>query len=288
MFQYAAARQIAVKTESELFIDTSTGFLLDYKYRRKYGLSGFPIKAQSATLFQRLPIILQLIRNGGINISDKRRSKKWSAKQGLLGAYLIEDRRSVIDEVLRYSAETTTWMIGYWQSYLYFKGSEGLIYNELRPPTPKDSSVISLGNLMRCSNSIAVGVRLYEESSNPGSHSRTGELKSTEEIRNVIKKMRAIHSSGRFFVFCTHRHPILKQIGLPSNSVYVTHDDGFCNTNDRLWLLSQCCHHIFTNSTFYWWGAWLSSIDKKGSVQTVFAADNFVNSDQLLPDWEQF
>jgi hypothetical protein len=288
MFQYAAARHIAEKTNSELFVDTSTGFLLDYKYRRKYGLNGFNIKAQPATLFQRIPIILQLIQNGGINIVEKRIKIPKPVTQRLYGKILVEDRRSVVDDVLNYRAETTTWMIGYWQSYLYFKGSERIVYNELRPPTPKDSSVISLGNLMRCNNSIAVGVRLYEESSNPGSHSRTGELKSVDEIRRVVQKMQAIYSDGRFFIFCTHRHPILEQIGLPKDSFYVTHDDGFGNTNDRLWLLSQCCHHIFTNSSFYWWGAWLSSMDREKGGQKIFAADNFVNSNQLLPEWEPF
>ena len=57
---------------------------------------------------------------------------------------------------------------------------------------------------------------------------------------------------------------------------------------DKIWLLSQCKHHIFNNSTFYWWGAWLSSINHKHSDQDIFASDNFLNDNIVLNKWKKF
>ena len=75
---------------------------------------------------------------------------------------------------------------------------------------------------------------------------------------------------------------------LPPDTSYVTHDNGYCGSVPRPWLLTQCRHHIMTNSSYYWWGAWLSRGVHGGTNQTVFAADNFINTDSYPPEWEQF
>jgi len=75
---------------------------------------------------------------------------------------------------------------------------------------------------------------------------------------------------------------------LPSNTVFVTHDDGYRGTLERMWLLTRCQHHVFTNSSYYWWGAWLSAAIRLGDEQRIVAADNFINRDGLSPAWECF
>jgi hypothetical protein len=108
------------------------------------------------------------------------------------------------------------------------------------------------------------------------------------EIRQAVARVRSHHPDARFFVFCTHRSPLLTELNLPENAVFVTHDDGYEGTLERLWLLTQCRHHIFTNSSYYWWGAWLSSVVRGSEGQCVLAADNFINPDGLCPEWERF
>ena len=46
MFQYAAARAIAHRNNSNLFLDDHNGFVRDIVYKRKYELNQFPIQAQ--------------------------------------------------------------------------------------------------------------------------------------------------------------------------------------------------------------------------------------------------
>jgi hypothetical protein len=81
---------------------------------------------------------------------------------------------------------------------------------------------------------------------------------------------------------------LLKKLNLPKKTIFVTPEDGYTGSIENLWLLSQCKHHIFNNSSFYWWGAWLSSKFYKNNNQTIYAADNFINKDGLPKSWYKF
>ena len=58
--------------------------------------------------------------------------------------------------------------------------------------------------------------------------------------------------------------------------------------HEALWLLSLCDHFIISNSTFSWWGAWLSRSDNKIviSPDTWFGPDIKDNpKDIWCEDW---
>jgi hypothetical protein len=178
--------------------------------------------------------------------------------------------------------------VGYWQSPRYFEDIATSLQLELMPPAPAAANFRALGEELARSESVALGVRLYEESSNPGYHAFGGTLKGIPEIRSAIERLRSARPAARFYVFCTHRAPLLEQLQLPADTVFVTHDDGYSGTLERLWLLSRCQHHLFTNSSYYWWGAWLSGAVRSSEGQQIIAADNFINRDGLCAAWQRF
>lgn len=105
----------------------------------------------------------------------------------------------------------------------------------------------------------ALGMRINEKSTNPGIHAHGGQLKSVADIRTAAERLHIQQQKARFYVFYTHRSALLAQLGLQDDVVFVTCDDGYDGTLETLWLLTRCRHHIFTNSSYYWWSAWLGA-----------------------------
>ena len=282
MFQYAAGRAIALRNGADLVLDTWSGFVRDYQYRRFYELDALPVQARQAKAGERLPILLyrleNKLHNPPFDINQKR----------MYGQFLVENEFRFLPGISDTSVSKKAWLVGYWQSPLYFEKYAATLQIELMPPVPTAAKFLELGAVIRAADSVALGVRLYEESTDPAAHAREGKIKSTANINQAIERMRAQRPSAKFFVFCTHRSQALLELKLPENTVFATHDDGYEGTIERLWLLSQCRHHIITNSSYYWWGAWLSQSLHKHEKQLVFAADNFINEDGICANWERF
>jgi hypothetical protein len=297
MFQYAAARSLAQRVGADLVLDTWSGFVRDRQYRRTYELGALPIRGRSARPAERLPIWLYRWRHRGGRLPCQPMERHW------FGDFLVEaadpPRSGPGENHLQisfshqplfhqFAPRRSSWVVGYWQSPRYFEDIATSLQLELMPPQPTDARFRALGEELQRSESVALGVRLYEESANPAFHAFDGRLKGIPEIRSAVERLRSARPAARFYVFCTHRAPLLEKLQLPVNTVFVTPDDGYSSTRDTMWLLSRCQHHIFTNSSYFWWGAWLSAAVRGGEPQRIIAADSFINRDGLRASWERF
>lgn len=274
MFQYATARALGLKRDAELVLDSWSGFARDFQYRRQYELNQFPVRGRVALPWERLPIWLFRAEN-----SVKHKLVGADQPADLLdrrsyGNFLVETRESSVEELDRVTCNRSLWLVGYWQNSKYFQDHTKLLLTELMPPAPTEPKFIALGRHLRQVESVALGVRLYEEGPDP--------VKSVEKINGAVTRLRNQCPKATFFVFCTHRSSLLQQIKLPVDSVFITHDDGYEGTLHRLWLLAQCRHHVFNMSSYYWWGAWLS---QQNYSSAVVIADEFYK--QKTPDhWQ--
>lgn len=284
MFQYATARALARRTGAELVLDPWSGFVRDTQYRRHYELDALPIHGRLATVRERLPIWLFRAEN------RFRKEESSLLQRRIYGQFLIETKLSYLPAITQVNVESAIWLVGYWQSPLYFNDCAEILRSELTPPLPKQEGFLELGQSLKNSESVALGIRLYEESANPCAHAKDGQLKTVVDVNGAIARLRAVRPNAQFYVFCTHRSPILGELNLPAMTTFVTHDDGYEGTLEILWLLAQCKHHIFTNSSYYWWGAWLSSNAHNGrsGPQLILAANNFNNSDGFCTQWGRF
>jgi hypothetical protein len=282
MFQYAAGRAIAKNSNAELVLDQWSGFARDYQYKRAFQLSNLKVVARGASRLERSAIWLYRLENKVISSSPLVHEHRFYSD------FIIERNFSFAEEVLTKAITRDAWLIGYWQSPKYFDAYAELLRHELMPRHPTDQNFIELDLLISQSDSVALGIRLYEESKNPADHALLGKVKSVEDINRAIDRVRSVRPKARFFVFCTHRSEELKKLNLPVDTIFVTPDDGYSDPIDCLWLLTRCKHHIFTNSSYYWWGAWLSHAIHNKDEQLIYAADNFINIDGLCEHWSRF
>ena len=285
MFQYAAGRGVAARRDAELVLDTWSGFVRDRQYRRRYELDALPIRGRPASALEKAPIWTN--RLSARFSATKATSELIQLHRTILGDVIVERAHRFLPDLVARGQDRSCWLTGYWQSPKYFEHCADEVRAELTPPAPSDQRFLDLGETMRNSQSVALGIRLYEESKTPEAHARDGRVKTPAEINAAIAELHELLPDAHFYVFCTQRSPILESLDLPAAHTWLTHDDGYQGTLERLWLMTRCRHHIFTNSSYYWWGAWLGDFHlREGGY--VFAADNFVNLDGLPVHWRTF
>jgi hypothetical protein len=285
MFQYAMARSMCLKHNAQLVLDTRSGFWLDRQYKRSYELGRLNPRAEVAGFADPLRWIGT---RAACKVLRHFRLDAHSRLERRLGYFREPSSRCVA--ALPELATRDWTFVGYWQSPRYFDEYETLIRQELFPPEPSSREILSLGQHLRDSETIAIGFRLYEESTVPNAHASDGRLKTLSDLAGVVRQILLARPSARCVIFCTHTPVGLAECGLPSETTLIVPERIDLSPLENLWLLTQCEHHVFSNSTFYWWGAWLSQAlrSESKSAQSIFAANNFQNRDCVPPTWNTF
>ena len=278
MFQYAAARSLAYKNNLPLFLDTHTGFFRDKIYKRRYELHNLPIKAQKVKTKYIFPYWEMIFRKKILSQKQNLLSKN------IFSISIVENEMNFIPEVTALNFNKSIWMHGYWQTEKYFYNIKDLIAEELMPPKPKYENFLKIANKMNSCNSVSIGVRLYEEVPEVNKEGLGG-LTEIDFYNISANKMSKSIDNLEFFIFCTHNSDELNKLNLPGKIHLITHENGFNGTLERLWLMSQCKNHIISNSSFYWWAAWLSEINNNYNSK-IYASSLFSNLDSVPERWK--
>lgn len=268
LFQFANAINLSKKLKAELVIDKSLGIFLSSKvknFKMTRGKFELPIKKKYKNpnlLDYFIVVLFRIIRkffflkeivvfNNWIFINDKKNKK-----------FL---------KIPNFKKFNTIFLIGWFQSEKYFKQNKFSIYNKLK------LNVNNLKKKINIEKSIFLGVRLYEETSNPKWH-----ISNKNFYRRNINYFKKKIKNPVFYIFSTAKKPILKKIlGDNFNAIYVKK----FKKNDPINTLSLMLNFnkfMLSNSTFYWWGAYLSSLKNKNIK--VICSKNNQNRD-FIPKW---
>lgn len=129
MFQYAAAKSMAIDLGADLVIDDVSGFILDSQYRRKFELDKLSIDYKPSNLLLSFPFyvnrLLALFRKF---VGFKRNERKF-------GNFIFEKDMDYIDMSRFDLSRNTYWLSGYFQDPRYFELNKKIILKELTPPT---------------------------------------------------------------------------------------------------------------------------------------------------------
>lgn len=277
LFCYSAARRLALVNNAELAIDNVSGFAYDYKYKRDYQLSHFNIPCRFATSAERLEPMSRVRRY---------------IKRKLNQRYAFENRNYLVQEdvnfdkrILNLKPKGIFYMEGYWQSEKYFKDIEAIIRKDLQICPPTNEANLSMAKKIEKYNSIAVHVRFFDIPNSEGINNtpRSYYNQAIETMKNLI-------SDGHYFIFSDQPKAARTLVPLPDDNITlieINNSDSMAYAD--LWLMTKCKHFVLANSTFSWWGAWLSEYSQKKIIAPKFEikSKNRVTSwgfDGLIPE----
>lgn len=249
LFQYSLGRHLAEIHHTELKLDI-TGFE-EYKLHA-YSLGHFTITENFATK------------------EEVVRFQKYKRKPGrrwFLYNKLIADSRKYVQErqfhfdpeVLK--AKKDVYLDGYWQTEKYFKDIENVIRKEIAVKNPLSGKDKEIADQITTTPSVMVHIRRGDYVSNPATneyHGTCGIDYYKKAISIITEKVPEPH----LFVFSDDHAWVKENIKLGVPTTYVDHNGADKNYED-LRLMNLCQHHIIANSSFSWWGAWLSQNPNK-------------------------
>ncbi len=258
LFSYAAARRLSLIHGAELAIDHVSGFERDFVYKQQYQLDHFSIPCRKATAWERLEPFSRYRRFLLRKTNQKRNFEQRN--------YLVQSGNDFDSRLLHIKPSGTMFLEGYWQSEEYFKDIEKTIRCDLKIIPPKDSLNLDLATKMRNCIAVAVHVRFFDHPTELGINNAPENY-----YERAVEKMETLVPDAHYFLFSDKIDAARARISLPDSRVTcVNHNQGDQNAYADLWLMTQSQHFIIANSTFSWWGAWLSENSGKHVIAPGF------------------
>ena len=282
LFQYAAARALAIRHDAEVKLDV-TGF--ETHGLRRFGLDIYSIAATIASRDEMRAISAPLAAKSG----PFRRARAQLGR--VLGSGLKQPGNAKYREAhyhydTNLSAQSPPVLLeGYWQSERYFKDIADTLRTELTPHEPMEPVNAAIAEAIASNTAVSVHVRRGDYISNQRINAYHG-VCSLDYSRAAVEHIADHVSNVHFFVFSDDPEWTEENLktGLPATYVVANPPDrGFRD----LQLMSHCGHHIIANSSFSWWGAWLNASPDKIVVAPAqwFAVDDKNTSDLIPEGW---
>ena len=273
LFQFAFAKTLSLITKKKLIIEIKSK--LNDRYKRKVALNSSLIKKHkfrssfySFVIFFifKLEIILKKLfkkntiinRQWGIFFDDR---------------YFPHSYINFFDRIYK----KNIFILGYFQSVKYFDKYKKIIIKCINIKPKKSLEYQFYEKLILKKNSVAICVRLYEEIKKKYKY-RIGRVDNENFYNRSIQQIYKKIKNPYFFIFCSHNSIFLKKLKFKNNknTLSLAGDKKIQDAQTTVKLISLCKHHIVSNSSFYFWGSYLS---KNKGIKLY--SKNFVNKDIL-------
>ena len=272
MFQYAAARALALSHEQPLLLDLAVfgdyklhnGFELD----RVFMIDSVVAKTTDllAVLKWRSPTVVRKVLKrslfehlNGPNLAIEPGPNYWPRLQ-TMGSPL--------------------YMMGYWQSERYFLMQENIIRTDFCFRHALDGRNAALAAEIAERQSVSVHLRRGDYLSD-----RIMDVCSMDYYRGSAIYMEERIGHPAYFVFSDDADWVRSHVDFLPGATFIDHNKGPDSYQD-MQLMSLCKHHIIANSSFSWWGAWLNpSAEKIVVAPRTWFRDGRDDSDLVPSQW---
>lgn len=275
LFQYAFGRALALRNGVPLCLDSLSGFPRD-PYRRQFELDGFPIAkhCEPVSALVRLPL-------------SRWRRQWWhavAACKPLARRHYVRERSLTTwdPDVANTRIRRPTYFDGYWQHEEYFRDARQQLLHDLTiaPAIGRKAAAIAEG--IDRHRAVCIHVRCLRRNA-AGNHDDPRLDIDAGYYERAVDMVRQRIDSPSFVVFSDHPSWVQAQRLLPPSGEFLQ-NDGSRTVHEDIWLMSQFRNFIVGNSTFSWWGAWLSQSEDKYVVAPRSGFNHGIHS--VPPEWK--
>ena len=276
MFQYAAGRALSLAVEQ--------AFLLDLRGFTNYALhNGFELDRVFSA-----PV--KVATSGDVrNMLGWRSSELVRKVFKRIKSPLLHGTRLAIEPHFNYwsglrAGGTKRYLMGYWQSEMYFKDYAETLRSDFNFTIPLDETNQNIAQRIQHNNAVSLHVRRGDYIT----HTPNAKILSTcslDYYNNAIDYMSKRVDSPHFFLFSDDMEWVKANLDIPFEKTYIEHNRGADSYRD-MQLMHMCRHHIIANSSFSWWGAWLNpNPDKLVVAPKTWFSDGKVDDDLIPREW---
>ena len=273
MFQYAAARRLALANAAPLKLDL--GWFTNIPAgdtRRHYELHAFnsiqdvaapaEVRALRGVDFRRWPkIVKRLLAPTGLMVKQS----------------CVREKQYHYDpEILSLRGEF--YLDGYWQSEKYFADVAESIRKDFSLKAAPDPLNAEMAATIRSCEAVSLHVRRGDYISNSSASQHHGSS-PLDYYHAALAEITGRLSNPHLFVFSDDPAWVKENLRVGVPMTCLEHNGPDKGAED-LRLMSLCRHHIIANSSFSWWGAWLCADPAK----IVVAPKRWFNRDEIVTD----
>ncbi|HRH22403.1 MAG TPA: alpha-1,2-fucosyltransferase [Candidatus Paceibacterota bacterium] len=275
LFQYAFARAVSKKLNTDFKLD-ATPFETYYKLH-KYALNHFNLTEKLAKRSDMFGFVW--IRERHKFFDTFYRYLRLKSK--LMPFYYPEQRFDFDPNVFK---KDNMYFDGFWQTEKYFKNIENELKEEMtlkKPLSPYSQSVL---DQIQKTNAVCLHIRRGDYVTNASTNAVHGTC-SLEYYERAIKYISEKVDSPHFFIFSDDYPWAVENFKNRPYPVTCISNGADKNYED-LTLMSHCKHFIIANSSFSWWGAWLSRNTDKiviGPKEWFKSKKTTVSTDDVIP-----
>ncbi len=236
LFIYAFARCISLNWAGKVGLETHSGFRGD-GYHRIYKLDCFSITLPKSNFLSSLffsfnrkyPLLKRLFFPSSRLIIENEDQLNSNVSEFIPPPYL---------------KERTLFYQGYWQ-HINFWSIRKVLLSELRFNLAPNSVFKEIKAKIQASEAVCLHVRRVQYS----------RLLTLDYYQAAVSLLEKSCTSPVFFIFSDDLAWCRERLSISYPCVYI---DNFDDELYELQLMSFCHHFIIANSSFSWWGAWLS------------------------------
>jgi len=259
LFQYAFSRALSLEYNLPFYFDTRV--YNNNKIRESYtfrtldlDLFNTSYNIVNDSLIKDVPIFktnMQIIKN---LIYQKIN------KPIVYGSFFIYNESNF--KKFNFNENFNYYLDGYWQNIEYFKNYENIISQEITFKEIPPNNILELGDKFSSTDTVAIQIR------------------KTDYVTNYINRLLFNNLDPNYFLKCVQffkqrlGNPLFVIFSDDNNWVKanLNFKDNFYLIDDKikgdrfqysLYLMSKCRYFIISNSSFGWWGAYLSKFKNK-------------------------